>query len=138
MDGAFVGCEMPVPVPVKVAAQVSGIMSLGALLPCGCDSITCLQTAQFVSPYNVDRRHLSLMWPRLRASERIRRSGKAGQRQKQRARESQREREFRVPCFKVYGERARERFGEIAGRRHCGRVQSTSIPVRSMSILMEM
>lgn len=92
MDRTFVGCEMPVPVPIKVAAQVSVIISLGALLPCGCDSIMYLQTAQFVSLYNVDRRHVSLMWPRLRASERIRRSGKAGQRQKRGARESQRER----------------------------------------------
>lgn len=133
MDRAFVGCEMPVPVPIKVAAQVSVIISLGALLPCGCDSIMYLQTAQFVSLYNVDRRHVSLMWPRLRASERIR-SGKAGQRQKREARE----REFRALCFKVYGERASERLGEIAGGRHCGRVRSTSIRVQSTSILKEM
>lgn len=59
------------------------------------------------------------MWPTLRASERIR-SEKAGQRRKQEARESQREREFRVLCCKVYGEHASDRLGEIAGGKHCG------------------
>lgn len=44
------------------------------------------------------------------------RSEKAGQRRKQGARE----REFRVLCFKVYGEHASDRLGEIAGGKHCG------------------